>query len=113
MGNTVILPTNSVNMNAAATYTGYAVTTAITTGAAVANTVSKIVYLNSTGSVYVSKGTSTGTSLSTGLCAIVMTSAVFNPLSLDGWTGAINLQATTGTTATVVVETVYLTAAST
>ena len=112
MGNTVFLPTNSVNMNASATYTGYTVTSAITTGAAVPNAVSQIVYNNSTGIIYVTKGTSTGVSLSTGV-AITMTSAVFNPLNLDGWTGAINLQSTTAASRSVVVETVYLTWAST
>jgi hypothetical protein len=114
MGNTAFIPTNQVNANATCKYEAYTVTSAITTGAATANAVAVTIYSLSTGIIYMTKGTSTGTtSLSTANSAIVITSAVFNPLSLGVWTGSINLQSTTAASRAVVVETVYLTWAST
>jgi hypothetical protein len=114
MGNTVFVPVTNNQMNASATYSTYTVTSAVTTGAAVANTVSRTIYNNTTGIIYVAKNLTTGaTSFSTDGKSIPITSAIFNPLRLEEWTGAIYLQSTTAATNAVIVETVYLTWAST
>ena len=101
------------NKNASTVYANYSVTSAVTLVAATANMILQTLYNNTTGIIYVVKGTTGATSFSTDGKSIAMTSAVFNPLSLDPWTGAIYIQSTTGATNSLTVETIYTTWMST